>query len=74
MTARVYLVAAAVFSLVACSEPSQQLHTGTIGKPAYDGTGSHFVASGWTPGNKNSWQQALQVRLQRGQNEYNKVN
>jgi hypothetical protein len=75
MIARISLLAA-VALLAACSEPSQALMTGknnNAGKPYYDGTGSNFVASGWKPGDKNSWQQELKTRTQRGQNEYTRV-
>ncbi|MGY6270920.1 hypothetical protein ACXIUT_14605 [Achromobacter denitrificans] len=73
MSARLALLAAALL-LSACSEPSQELHTGnTVGKPYYDGTGSNFMASGWKPGDKNSWQQEMKTRTQRGQNEYTRV-
>jgi hypothetical protein len=80
MNARLALVAVAVL-LSACSEPSQELHSGNgggkvysgAGKPYYDGTGSNFMASGWKPGDKNSWQEELKTRTQRGQNEYTKV-
>ncbi|GAB1577269.1 hypothetical protein [Bordetella petrii] len=75
MSARTWLMAALALGLAACTEQSQELRTGSYtGEPAYAGTGSHFVASGWTPGDKNSWLSELKVRTQRGQNEYNKVN
>ena len=41
------IAAAAVFGLAACTEKPQELHSGVEGKPAYDGTGSNFVAPGW---------------------------
>ncbi|ARP93152.1 hypothetical protein [Bordetella genomosp. 13] len=68
------LIVAAVLALSACTEPSQELqHSGNVGKPYYDGTGSNFMAPGWKPGDKNSWQQELKTRNQRGQNEYTRV-
>lgn len=73
MNARLALLASVVL-LSACGEPSQALHSGdVVGKPYFDGTGSNFMASGWKPGDKNSWQQELKTRTQRGQNEYTRV-
>ena len=75
MSARIGFLAVLVLGLAACTEPSQEMHSGTnTGQPAYAGTGSNFVAPGWTPGDKSSWTRELKLRLQRGQNEYNKVN
>ncbi|KGD90114.1 lipoprotein [Achromobacter sp. RTa] len=73
MNARLALMATAVLLLSACSEPSQELHSGNVGKPYYDGTGSNFTAAGWKPGDKSSWQQEMKTRTQRGQNEYTRV-
>ena len=73
MIARLVLLAG-VLALAACTEQPQKMqHTDVGGKPLYDGTGSNFMASGWKPGDKNSWQQELKTRAQRGQNEYTKV-
>ncbi|MFJ1299167.1 hypothetical protein ACILG0_04320 [Pseudomonadota bacterium AL_CKDN230030165-1A_HGKHYDSX7] len=73
MIARLVLLAG-VLALTACTEQPQKMqHTDAGGKPLYDGTGSNFMASGWKPGDKNSWQQELKTRAQRGQNEYTKV-
>lgn len=76
---KLLLVAAVALGLTACSvEESQELHSSNAnaeqGAPSYTGTGTNFVAKGWTPGDERSWQQSLKVRLQQGQNEYNKVN
>jgi len=74
MSARIGVVAILVLGLAACSEPSQELRSGqNTGAPAYAGTGSNFVAPGWTPGDRASWQRQLNVRVQR-QNEYNRIN
>ncbi len=72
-----FLIAAVALGLTACSvEESQDLHSSNAeqGAPSYAGTGTNFVARGWTPGDERSWQQSLKVRLQQGQNEYNRVN
>ena len=31
------------------------------------------MATGWKPGDRNSWEQQLKVRTVRGQNEYAKI-
>lgn len=74
MKARTTLALISVLALAACGEPSQELHSSNAhGKPEYDGTGSHFVAPGWTQGDKASWTSEMKARTQRGQNEYNKI-
>lgn len=68
------LAALCVLALSACSEPSQEMRSDrSHGEPEYMGTGSNFVASGWTQGDKSSWASELKTRTQRGQNEYNKI-
>jgi hypothetical protein len=74
---RIFLIAAGVLGLAACSvEESQELHSSNAEQvaPSYQGTDTNFVARGWTAGDRRSWEQSLKVRLQQGQNEYNKVN
>ncbi|HYG43297.1 MAG TPA: hypothetical protein VEA17_10285 [Bordetella sp.] len=74
MIARIGFVAVLVLGLAACSEPSQELHSGrNTGTPAYMGTGSNFVAPGWTQGDRASWVRQLNVRTQRGQNDYTRI-
>ena len=73
----VFLIAAVALGLAACSvEESQALHHSNAeqGSPTFQGTGTNFVAKGWTPGDERSWAQSLKVRTQMGQNEYNRVN
>jgi hypothetical protein len=74
---KTFLIAAVALGLTACSvEESQELHSSNAeqGASSYQGTGTNFVAKGWTAGDRRSWEQSLKVRLQQGQNEYNKVN
>ena len=74
LTASVALTLAA---LAACGDKPQTLGTGTASKPdaaAFNGTGSQFVAPGWKPGDKASWEQHLKARMQNGQNDYSKAN
>ncbi|MBO9354807.1 hypothetical protein GG851_12475 [Bordetella petrii] len=74
MSARLAFLGLLVLGLAGCSEPSQELHVGqNTGVPAYMGTGSNFMAPGWTPGDRASWQRQLTVRTQRGQNEFNRI-
>ncbi len=62
--------------LTACMEKPQTLGTKTDAPP-FTGTGNApaaFVNSGWKAGDKTSWEQALRVRAQAGQNDYAKTN
>ena len=77
MKATVFLAILLVPGTAACTEREQSLYQGKVqnGEPAYKGTGvSAFTAPGWTPGDRNSWEQELKTRAQQGQNEYNRVN
>lgn len=70
------LAVAAVFALAACTEQPQTLKSG-VGPDtaAYQGAQpAVFMAPGWKPGDRTSWEQQLKTRLQMGQNDYNKVN
>jgi hypothetical protein len=61
--------------LAACGEKPQTLGAGAGGdKAAFEGTGKPFVAQGWKPGDRTSWEQQLKTRAQNGQNDYTKVN
>ena len=53
------LLACALVALAACGDKPQNLETGTASKKdsaAYLGTGSAYVAPGWKPGDKASWE------------------
>jgi hypothetical protein len=57
-------------ALAACSERPQTLEKGRASSaPAWQGAQDPFVAPGWKPGDKTSWEAELQKRAQ-GQNEY----
>lgn len=76
-TALSAFVALALAALAGCGDKPQTLGTGTASKPdaaAFNGTGSQFVAPGWKPGDKVSWEQHLKARMQNGQNDYSKAN
>ncbi len=61
--------------LVGCGEKPQAIgDAGKKDEPAFKGSGTPFVAAGWQPGDKASWEQHLRSRMQRGQNDYSKAN
>ena len=67
-----FLVMGAV-TLAACGEKPQTAGTGKNDVAAYQGAQNSFVAKGWEPGDKTSWEQSLKARGQNSQNEYNKM-
>jgi hypothetical protein len=73
ITATVAALALAMLS--ACGDKPQEMGSGVRqDTPAFNGTGSPFVASGWKPGDKASWEQHLRARAQNSQNDYSKAN
>lgn len=75
--AKLGLLVIAVAGLSACGDKPQTLETGTASKKdsaAFTGTGSAYMAQGWKPGDKASWEQHLKARMQNGQNDYSKAN
>ena len=72
---RAALCAAALLALAACGEKPQSLEAVKQDTASFQGTGkASFVAPGWKPGDKTSWEQQLKTRTQNGQNDYAKVN
>jgi hypothetical protein len=65
------LVVLAMSAFAACGDKPQTLSADAA---AFNGTGSQFVAQGWKPGDKASWEQHLKARMQNGQNDYSKAN
>lgn len=63
----------ALAGLSACGEKPQTLGGVKSDVPAYQGAQNQFVAPGWKPGDKTSWEQGLKARAQNTQNEYNKI-
>jgi hypothetical protein len=59
--------------LSGCGEKPQTLGGGKNRVAAYQGADNKFVAPGWTPGDKTSWEQELKARAQNTQNEYSKM-
>jgi len=70
---RLLLAASAVAALAACGETPQTLEHSKHDTAAFQGTGLPYVAPGWKPGDKTSWEQQLKTRTQQGQNEYAKT-
>ena len=68
------LVAAA--GLSACGDAPQEITGQGVkqdGAP-YTGVGqSQYVQTGWTTGDKTSWEQQLKSRAQYGQNDYQRI-
>ena len=73
---RLFLLVALVAGLAglaACGEKPQSMG-GVRGDAApYEGAQNSFVAPGWKPGDKASWEQGLKARTQNTQNEYSKI-
>ncbi|MGH8829518.1 MAG: hypothetical protein ACREXV_00270 [Polaromonas sp.] len=69
-----FAMAAAVMALAACGEKPQTAAGVKSDVPAFQGAENQFVAPGWKPGDKTSWEQGLKARAQNTQNEYSKTN
>jgi hypothetical protein len=65
---------AVLAGLSACGEKPQTLGGNKSDTAAFQGAQNQFVAPGWTPTDKKSWEQGLKVRMQNTQNEYSKIN
>ena len=70
---RLVLVTAAVMALAACGEKPQTASGVKNDATAFQGAENKFVAPGWKPGDKASWEQGLKARAQNTQNEYSKT-
>jgi len=67
-------IIAALAGLSACGEKPQMLSSTNKGDAAaFQGAQNQFVAPGWKPGDKTSWEQGLKARMQNTQNEYSKL-
>ena len=74
MITRILIASGMVLALAACGEKPQGM--GGIKQDAapYTGVGkSQYVQSGWTTGDKGSWEQQLKARAQYGQNDYSRA-
>ena len=72
MMKRIALILLGVAALTACGEKDQNLGT-KKDATAYSGAENHFVQSGWTAGDKNSWEQHLRARGQYGMNDHSRA-
>jgi len=68
------MASAVLTGLAACGEKPQTLGVNKNDVAAYQGAQNRFVAPGWTPADKKSWEQGLKARMQNTQNEYSKTN
>jgi hypothetical protein len=70
----IVIVLAAV-ALAGCAETDQTATGIKSDAQPFEGTGHPppFMAGGWKPGDRTSWEQHLKVRTQRGQNDYAKI-
>jgi hypothetical protein len=68
MMTRLSILLLSVVALTACGEKAQTLGT-KKDATAFSGAENAFVASGWTAGDKNSWEQHLRARAQYGMND-----
>ena len=67
------LSAAAAFALAGCAEREQTASGIKSDAAPYQGTNRQFMAQGWKPGDRASWESELKVRTINGQNDYVKV-
>lgn len=66
----------ALLGLSACGEQPQEMNANGVKQDnaAYSGVGqSQYVQSGWSAGDKGSWEQQLKARAQYGQNDYTRI-
>lgn len=67
------LIAAGALALAGCAEQEQTASGVKTDTAPFQGTNRPYVAAGWKPGDRASWEQQLKVRTVQGQNEYVKV-
>lgn len=71
---KIIAISAVLLLLSACSDKPQSAG-GVKGDTApYAGTGKGYAEANWKQGDKTSWESALKVRTQNGQNDYTKTN
>lgn len=65
------LALAAAIALAACGEKPQTLSGAKKGSaPTWQGVNNGFVDPGWKAGDEKSWEEHMDGRTRRGQNEY----
>lgn len=65
--------ATAAIALAGCAEREQTASGIKSDAAPYQGTNRQFMAQGWKPGDRTSWESEMKVRTVNGQNEYVKV-
>ena len=69
-----WLLAVGALALAAGCAEREQTATGVKSDAApFNGTSKPYVAQGWKPGDKASWEAQLKTRTVNGQNDYVKV-
>jgi hypothetical protein len=68
-------LAVGTLALAACAEREQTASGIKSDAAPFNGTNHQppFMATGWKPGDRNSWEQQMKVRTMQGQNDYAKV-
>ena len=70
---KIIMATAIVLLATACGEKPQSAG-GVKGDAApYTGTGKAYAEKNWKQGDRASWESALKVRTQNGQNDYSKT-
>ncbi|MCG2592123.1 hypothetical protein LZ009_04940 [Ramlibacter sp. XY19] len=69
----VLIASLAVLAFAGCAEKEQTASGIKSDSASFQGTSRQFVAPGWKPGDRASWEQQLKVRTVQGQNDYAKV-
>jgi hypothetical protein len=63
----------AALAMAGCAEREQTASGIKSDAAPYQGTNRQFMAKGWKPGDRASWESELKVRTVQGQNDYAKV-
>lgn len=69
------ILAAGAFALAGCAEKEQTAGGFKSDAAPFEGTSKQppYMAQGWKPGDRASWEAALKTRTVQGQNDYVKV-
>lgn len=69
------ILAAGALALAGCAEQEQTASGVKSDAAPFQGTSKQppFMAAGWKPGDRATWEQQLKVRTVNGQNDYVKV-
>ncbi len=70
---KIIALSAIVFLTAACSDKPQSAGGVKGDTSPYAGTGKGYAESNWKQGDKTSWESALKVRTQNGQNDYTRA-